>query len=260
MKKHFFKATCTFAAIAATVFFTACSSEDSDGNKYEAGITEDNIQRMMTFNEAMAFTNQQSFQAYIGAGVTRSSRTDCFSFITSQNSYTVTYDNCDFGGQTLNGTTSVSYVVDGENIDMTSTYTNFSVAGYTFNGSNQVVFAAEYDTGNFVVSTTSDLTVSTPDGDTVTDTGTRNYTYSFGQDFTDFSFSFEGEWTTTLNGDAYEFFTSSVLEGNIDCEYIVSGVLNVAYNDTSASIDFGDGTCDNQAVLTISEVSQDITL
>jgi hypothetical protein len=40
------------------------------------------------------------------------------------------------------------------------------------------------------------------------------------------------------------------LRRELSCRFIVSGILNVSRNDATASLDFGDGSCDAKGVLT----------
>jgi hypothetical protein len=61
-------------------------------------------------------------------------------------------------------------------------------------------------------------------------------------------------------GEAYTRETVSPLRKNFGCPFFVSGILDITRGDKSLSLDFGDGTCDRTATLTIGDQSKVITL
>ena len=64
------------------------------------------------------------------------------------------------------------------------------------------------------------------------------------------------------NGGSYKTQTESPLIRKFDCRWISRGILKVWWNDNqvAANLNFGDGTCDDQAVLTYKDRSNTITL
>ncbi|MBC2840556.1 hypothetical protein [Robiginitalea sp. SC105] len=52
------------------------------------------------------------------------------------------------------------------------------------------------------------------------------------------------------DGNTYTVNVTSPLTGNFECTYLVSGVMIVGKNGLSMTVDFGDGSCDNEAILT----------
>lgn len=64
------------------------------------------------------------------------------------------------------------------------------------------------------------------------------------------------------NGLKWKTQTESPLIKKLDCKWISKGVLKIWRNDlaTAATLDFGDGTCDDQAVITYKNRTKTITL
>jgi hypothetical protein len=44
------------------------------------------------------------------------------------------------------------------------------------------------------------------------------------------------------------------------CPWLVKGIVNLTVNGRSGVLDYGDGTCDNQATITVNAVPKTITL
>ncbi len=88
-----------------------------------------------------------------------------------------------------------------------------------------------------------------------THNGSHTYTQTSGSGtptFADDSWSVSGSGTTTSS--ANESLTVTIktpLIKNVSCGSVVSGVEDFKYNNVSGSLNFGDGTCDRKATLTI---------
>jgi hypothetical protein len=66
-----------------------------------------------------------------------------------------------------------------------------------------------------------------------------------------FLISGQGTYTGKIrNVCAKEIVT--ILRREASCRFIVSGVLAISKNDATASLDFGDGSCDSKGLLTYS--------
>lgn len=60
-----------------------------------------------------------------------------------------------------------------------------------------------------------------------------------------------GKWTTVFrNGDIYKGEIIIPLRREMSCQFLVSGSIKVQRNDRIATIDFGNGACDNKATFT----------
>jgi hypothetical protein len=53
---------------------------------------------------------------------------------------------------------------------------------------------------------------------------------------------------------------TSALKKPGNCHYYVEGMITFTKNDSEATLDFGNGECDNQAILTIDGEIRIITL
>jgi hypothetical protein len=73
-------------------------------------------------------------------------------------------------------------------------------------------------------------------------------------------FSITGSWTTTFATGTRTSTIMQPLRIRMNCPHIVRGIIEVVRNNNTATIDFGDGTCDNLATVTINGVTTIITL
>jgi hypothetical protein len=73
-----------------------------------------------------------------------------------------------------------------------------------------------------------------------------------------------GDWETTLSTGFVRTglvnVTSPLVRGLALCDYIVAGVMQITQENLSGTLDFGDGTCDATAILTINGIEFTINL
>ena len=63
------------------------------------------------------------------------------------------------------------------------------------------------------------------------------------------------------NGNTYSAEITTKLVKNFSCAHVVSGVVTITKETTSRSIDFGDGTCDDKATVTLANgTTKEVTL
>ncbi len=138
----------------------------------------------------------------------------------------------------------------------TITFQNFSINGAQIDGSKTLTNNGVNDEGqSSFTREVSGLVITYPDGtsSSLDASWTRTWTEGFDTDFwMDDVFSITGSASgVNRNGVA---FSSEIIEPLIKkrvCLWIVSGVKQVTKGDETFSIDFGDGTCDRQATLTL---------
>lgn len=65
---------------------------------------------------------------------------------------------------------------------------------------------------------------------------------------------------STSSGYSWSATITNPLIKKFICHWIVKGTVRISRNDNKAILDYGDGACDNKAVITINGVSQNITL
>lgn len=70
-----------------------------------------------------------------------------------------------------------------------------------------------------------------------------------------------GNWNISKNGVLKRSVTiSKELRREMSCRFLVSGTMDIEGSEVSYSLDFGDGTCDNVAVVTSGETEKEIQL
>ena len=129
----------------------------------------------------------------------------------------------------------------------TASYVDFYIGELKINGSRLYVFGTNSNETSVTFQVTSDLTVEMEDGSLISDNGTKSFTISFGESTT---YSIEGSWTVVYEGNTYNVTVNSALSSEIGCAYISTGDMNVSKNGLSVNVDFGDGTCNDVAILT----------
>lgn len=144
-------------------------------------------------------------------------------------------------------------------------FSNYYVNDYHVEGDYSMT--ANSGSGNGVNFTTavSGGKITYPDGSTYYNySGTHTLAQTGGigtAAVADDIFSWTGEFTTSSSaGKSITVSITSALTKDMSCKNIISGVQTFTYNGISGSIDYGDGTCDNQATLTVGSKTQAITL
>ena len=93
-----------------------------------------------------------------------------------------------------------------------------------------------------------------PNGDTASFNGTRTREWIEGYGsgtWGDNVFLITGNATYTNRlGNTWKRTLITPLRRELACRFIVSGVLEISRNGNAVSLDFGDGRCDNKAILT----------
>ncbi|MDT0605423.1 hypothetical protein [Croceitalea rosinachiae] len=159
-------------------------------------------------------------------------------------------------GNVLSGIIKLSYAKDMELAQKTIT---LSLENFTFNsviveGGADILRVRSNENGNPQGTANASFNATWPEGETASFTGTRTREWieGYGSGFWgDNVFLIKGK-RTFINkaGNTFEKEVISPLRRELSCRFIVSGVLNISRNDATASLDFGDGTCDAKGILT----------
>ncbi len=159
-------------------------------------------------------------------------------------------------GNVLSGIINLSYLKDMEaaSKSITLNLENFTFNGVAVEGSASVLRMRANDNGNPQGTATANYTATWPDGAVATFSGTRTREWieGFGSGFWgDNVFLITGNGTYTGRGGVvYTKEVITPLRREMACRFIVSGVLEISRNDNTASLDFGDGSCDAKGILT----------
>lgn len=159
-------------------------------------------------------------------------------------------------GNVLSGIIYLSYAKD---MDMATNTLSLSLENFTFNsvaieGSASILRMRANEEGNPQSDADASFSATWPNGDTASFTGerTREWIEGYGTGFWgDNVYLISGKGT--FNGPLGNVFvkeTVTPLRRELACRFIVSGILNISRNDATASLDFGDGSCDAKGVLT----------
>ncbi len=110
-----------------------------------------------------------------------------------------------------------------------------------------------------------DITATFPDGRVFTRIGKRTREiiegYDTQLDYTDNVYQITGNWTTTYpNTTAHKATITKPLIVKLNCANIVAGIITFERNTKTATLDYGNGDCDNQAIFTKNGFGVAITL
>jgi len=144
------------------------------------------------------------------------------------------------------------------------TYTteNFNVDGYRIEGSRTVTHMPTGGNTTFSI-VVKDGKITAPSGETITWESSRTREWSEGEETTFFTDGIKGilddvyliDGTasgTNREGRAFTMEITTPLKVRLNCRWIVSGKMELQPEDLKKrTIDFGDGECDNEAVVTI---------
>jgi hypothetical protein len=163
-------------------------------------------------------------------------------------------DCTDRNGNALSGTATVSWTSTDTSGERSVTFADFTVNGYVVNGTKSFSYTSSNANGNPEMSSNVDITILTDSG-TISKVGTKLVEVTAGSD-TD---TYVDDEITTMGSSTYTAADGSVMSMTItmplvkpaECEYIALGVKEYSKNDLTATLNYGDGTCDDQATLTV---------
>lgn len=159
-------------------------------------------------------------------------------------------------GNVLSGIIYLSYLKDLEAATKTLNLTleNFTYNGVGVEGSVSIERTRSNANGNPQSIATSQFNGLWPNGDTASFSGnrTREWIEGYGSGFWGdnvFQITGSASYTGKL-GNTFQKTITTPLRREWSCRFIVSGVLDITRNDATATVDFGDGSCDSIGILT----------
>jgi len=170
-------------------------------------------------------------------------------------------------GRVISG--SIVVVISGpkktDGTTRTITYTNFSVDSVIVNGTVSELFNGD-DSLSRKISVSDDLTFAYPDTTVYERVGERVHNWLEGLntplDPEDDKIEITG--TVTITSSLGNTYKKAIVEPLIrlgSCKYYVQGISEITLDsEVISSTNYGDGTCDNEAVLTLSGQDSTITL
>lgn len=159
-------------------------------------------------------------------------------------------------GNILSGIINLSYAKD---MEAASKSIALSLENFTFNsiaveGSADILRVRSNENENPQATANASFNATWPEGDTASFEGTRTREWieGYGSGFWgDNVFLITGKRTYVgREGNVFVKEITTPLRRELSCRFIVSGVLEISRNDNTASLDFGDGSCDAKGILT----------
>jgi len=179
-------------------------------------------------------------------------------------------------GNIVKGKIIISFVFQPTAVSHTVTYTfdNFYHNNIKFVGTKTFTRSLTAATATMaphpIVVMQLDMTITLPNGDVYTRVGSRTRELIEGFDtpqvFADNVYKITGNWTTTNpNGSVQTATITTPLRARMSClavnkPLLVFGVITFVKNNITATLDYGNGDCDNTAVFTVNGNSYTIII
>ena len=270
MKKSLKKVNFTGSLLMAILVLASCDKDDSQDISEEGTIT---VAELKVSDETDLIAEDViniGEEVYATDEITATSKSnyisdflpDCVTITTVVTS-TSKERTIDFGegcelpnGNVLSGIIYLSYLKD---MDLATKTLSMSLENFTFNGvavegSASVVRTRSNDSGNPQSDAEASFSGNWPNGTAANFTAnrTREWIEGYGSGYwADNVFLISGKGTYTGKmGNVFMKETVVPLRRELACRFIVSGILEISRNDSTASLDFGDGTCDAKGILT----------
>jgi hypothetical protein len=268
------------ATILSASMFYSCSKDDSPDNATPPDdltaqeLTAARIQSDLVFDDVSSEVLQVTLNGTTGAASTTSAA--CATVTISPQDLTtwpktITIDYGSTGCVGINGWVrkgKISYTLTklpretGAVVNVS--FDNYFVNGYKLEGSYSITNNGSADANLNITTRLVNGKITYPDGKWYTRTSTINWQQVAGSataSVLDDEFNVTGEAVIKSSANN-ELITSSKtpLLRKVTCGNFVSGQLNVAYNGIAGVLDFGGGTCDKKATLSLGTRNYEVTL
>ncbi len=277
-----------FAILFFSALVISCGKEDEGGSSFsqEEAVANTKIDMMnndvsqivenqLTEDDGIDGKNAQGVQDYL-PGCATVTRVPAYGTpITDGQLITKTIDFGTTGcalsnGNVLKGVIVITFTYHPDATSHTINYSfeNFYYNAIKFEGNKSFTRVMGTSAANPnmhpIVTMNMDMTATFPNGDVYERVGSRvreiieGYTTAI---LIDNVYQITGSWTTTLVGASTQTSTiTDPLIVKLNCSNIVEGIITFEKNGNNATLDYGDGECDNQAVFTYNGIPYNITL
>ncbi|NNE02645.1 MAG: hypothetical protein HKN52_05705 [Eudoraea sp.] len=238
-------------------------SEDQEDPINESTFTQAELRTILETDDVSASADSILADLYANNNSqSGKSLPDCYEASYTETGFTVTFNNCVLNGtDNANGTVTVVYGLEPGTASFTATYVDFYVGDVKLNGTRSFTIIGDPSLSAISFAVTSSMTAEFSDGSVIIENGSREVTFTFGDNLETSTYSIAGSWELQVNEDEYAVTINTALEGNLSCGYITSGTMDVNKNGLQVTVDFGDGTCD--AIVTIiypNGATEDVTI
>lgn len=247
--------TFNYLVLSFGLMLVAACSNDAMNNLNDESLTPEQVKAQMQVNSVSDGLDELVSELLINdkEGKTNKTNTECASLAFTEESITVTYNQCIIKGKTVSGTivlTGNNGSTDGSIGSFEVTFTDFTYNDYLLNGTKSFAFDFSDSNGpTFTVVT--DATFEDDNGNKIIWKGDKVLSWHFDQiNAEGADVSCTGDWDITVDGITYEFTVTEPLSANLGCAFITSGVMQLEVNGMTASLDFGTGSCDQTGTVT----------
>lgn len=254
----------------------SCSSDDGVNLDSNAQLNSEEVENMVFVDDISSEVEEvledDIFDVGLSSkGITTSSIASCVTRTveTTANSVVVTLDfgeGCETKrGKVLKGKLIIEYIKTDSGYSKTVSFENFSVNSHNVSGILSINRIKENTNGNPQSTINVDLKITFVSGVEISRKGERVRELIEGgetKDRGDDVFSITGNWESiNRDGVVRKAVVTTNLIRKFACKFIVSGEIELTKKDRVYTLNFGEGICDNKAVLTDSEGnSKEITL
>ncbi|MGK0211710.1 MAG: hypothetical protein ACI9D4_002044, partial [Polaribacter sp.] len=262
--------------LSVLVVFTSCS-EDT-----ESEVTDSNADLTLEQSKQAAKTDEVSTKAFNiietafieneeEKGATTSLFSDCVEItISAEND--ITFIILDFGfgcelnnGNIVAGKIHISYTpIQNDTRNITYSFEDFYINSRGIEGGGTIFREHSNASGNPQSTLHKNIVVTFESGLVATVDGVRVREWVEGVGsgtWMDNVYLVTGNWTADFSsGFSRSVLVTYSLRREATCQFFVSGTVDVSRNDISGTLNYGDGTCDNTAILTVNGNEYIITL
>lgn len=244
----------------ACIAFVSCSKDETNETVSELSVDEvKNIAKAdVAFESVFDIAKSDAFSAK-PSGESKNSTTPCFltNVIEIKGGKKITLDfgtGCSSFGKEYAGKVEIIYELIEGGYKKSLSFEGFSVNNTKVAGNSDFTFTLKNKEGNFFVSTKADLSVALENGENITRKGNWEFEKTEGSDtllLVDDVFSMTGSWESVgKDGFTRTITVDEALITKFNCAFVVDGMLKIKKGDKDYTLDFGDGTCDSEAVFT----------
>jgi hypothetical protein len=166
---------------------------------------------------------------------------------------------------------SITYVFSGRlstpGTTISATFNNYVVNGHQLNGTYTIANTTTNISSPQLTTTVTNGNIVFPGDTSYSFSGTKTVSIASGSvtNVSSLVFNVTGNYKISSSyGDSLAATITTPLEKKVTCKYIDQGIVSFTYTKNTASVsgtlDYGSGTCDDQALVTIGAFTETITI
>ena len=242
---------------------SSCSKDKDNLTMEESDLNAVTVKTIVNTTEVTGFADKILSNIYAFNASGKSAKgAECYTTVTSGQTSTITFTDCTVdGSEAVNGTLIAEYIIEGDALGLEVTYVDLSVGATQISGTRTMLFGVTDQMGQITININSDVQLTLEDGTLVYESGTRQVWFNDATDTMGQKISLAGAWNVTKNNTVYNVVITENLETELPCEYVSKGIMTITEGDDTASLNFGDGSCDDVALFTYPNgTTEEITL